>query len=79
MAGADPAAEPSEEQRRVLRSTIHLDRELQGGGFTLRDGKWMIWLAVVKGQDTTGRPRTLMGYPVVYEDSGPFFADRTAR
>ncbi|MEV6824997.1 hypothetical protein [Amycolatopsis sp. NPDC051102] len=67
---------PAEEDQEALRLYVRRDPTLHGGGFTFRDGEWLIWLAVAKGEDTAQRPREFRGYRIAWEDSGPFYANR---
>ncbi len=69
----DPMADPpGEANQEALRLFIRTDPSLHGGGFTFRDGKWMVWLAVARGTDTSERVDDFRGYEIAWEDSGPF-------
>jgi hypothetical protein len=70
----DPMAEfPSAENIELLQDFVRSDPSLHGGGFTFRDGEWVVWLAVARGESTAGRPREFRGYRIAWEDSGPFY------
>jgi hypothetical protein len=74
----DPMADPpGEADQAAVRELVHRDADLHGGGFTFRDGEWLVWLAVARGESAEGRPAEFRGYRIAWEATGPFHAEAT--
>jgi len=69
-----PGGPPTEEERALLTEQLRPDPDVHGFGFTVREGVWVVGVALALG-DHRARPDRFAGYRVVYEHSGPFHAD----